>query len=102
MQLGWEPAIAGKKHALVFWLEKSWQVIVQSLNQWTVDDLWRTFEKEYMGTVYRVSCQWVIWRIQAHDLHHGGELAVLLGVQGIPIPELGDLGGHLTMPPKVR
>lgn len=28
--------------------------------------------------------------------HHGGQIAILLGTQGIEIPELGDLGGHLT------
>jgi hypothetical protein len=32
----------------------------------------------------------------SHDLHHGGELAILLGLQGIKIPDLGDRGGHLT------
>jgi hypothetical protein len=35
----------------------------------------------------------------AHDLHHGGELALMLGMQGIAVPELGDLGGHLTVSP---
>jgi hypothetical protein len=46
--------------------------------------------------MYAVSRQWVIWRITSHDLHHGGELAILLGLQGIDIPDLGDQGGHLT------
>ena len=32
----------------------------------------------------------------SHDLHHGGELSILLGMQGIEIPDLGDQGGHLT------
>ncbi|MGZ3610545.1 MAG: hypothetical protein ACXWPS_10080 [Ktedonobacteraceae bacterium] len=35
----------------------------------------------------------------AHDLHHGGELAVTLGMQNIAIPELSDLGGHIIEPP---
>jgi hypothetical protein len=34
-----------------------------------------------------------------HDIHHGGELAVMLGIQGIPTPELGDAGGHLILLP---
>ena len=34
--------------------------------------------------------KWILWRIMAHDLHHGGELAVTLGLQGIALPELGD------------
>jgi hypothetical protein len=32
-------------------------------------------------------------------MHHGGELALMLGMQGVGVPELGDLGGHLTYPP---
>jgi hypothetical protein len=35
----------------------------------------------------------------AHDLHHGGQIAIMLGAQGIAIPELGDFGGHINMPP---
>jgi uncharacterized damage-inducible protein DinB len=41
----------------------------------------------------------VIWHVLAHDIHHGGELVVMLAMQGIEIPEMGDSGGHLTMPP---
>jgi uncharacterized damage-inducible protein DinB len=32
----------------------------------------------------------------SHDLHHGGQIALMLGLQGIDVPELGDKGGHLT------
>ena len=38
----------------------------------------------------------MILHILAHDFHHGGELAVTLGMQGIALPELGDEGGHLA------
>lgn len=30
-----------------------------------------------------------------------GELALTLGMQGIAVPELGDLGGHITTPPLI-
>jgi hypothetical protein len=46
-----------------------------------------------------VSRQWTIWRILTHDVHHGGQLALMLGTQGIPVFELGDLFGHITLPP---
>jgi hypothetical protein len=29
-------------------------------------------------------------------LHHGGQVALMLGLQGVEAPELGDKGGHLT------
>jgi uncharacterized damage-inducible protein DinB len=74
-------------------------MIADTLNQWTTADLTRTYRHEYGGQAYAVSYQWTIWRILTHDVHHGGELALTLGQQGIALPELGDLFGHLTMPP---
>lgn len=97
--LGAEDAIAKDKAAILHWLEASWQMVAGTLAQWTAADLARTFRHEYQGTVYAVPYQWVIYRILTHDVHHGGELALMLGMQGIPAPELGDLFGHITMPP---
>ncbi len=97
--VGDESAIAGDKAAILLWMKASWQMIADTLNQWTVQDLWRTYRQEYSGKVYQVSFQWTIWRILIHDVHHGGELALMLGVQGLSVPELGDRGGHLVRPP---
>jgi|SRR3569833_1533445 len=87
---------------IVAWLTSTWQMIDRTLSTWTVDDLLVSYEHAYWGNVYAVSRQWTIWRIMAHDIQHGGQLTVLLSIQGIAIPELGDLGGHLTEPPIVR
>jgi len=96
--LGSEDAIAENPEELLRWLEASWQMIEKTLNSWTVADLEKTYKHPYQGKTYAISRQWTIWRILAHDLHHGGELAVMLGTQGITIPELGDFGGHITQP----
>jgi uncharacterized damage-inducible protein DinB len=98
-RLGPETAIADKKDEIIYWLEATWQMIADTLSQWTVEELSRTYNQEYWGKVYTISYQWTIWRIMTHDMHHGGELALMLGIQGIAIPELGDLGGHLVVPP---
>ncbi len=84
---------------LVRQLEISWQAIANVLDQWTIADLTRTYPHTYWGKTYAVSYQWTIWRILTHDVHHGGELALMIGMQGVHLPELGDLGGHLTKPP---
>ena len=84
---------------MVRWLEKSWRLIDRTLREWTAADLLRTYRHVYQGTAYAVSNQWTIYRILSHDLHHGGQLATTLGLQGIALPELGDLFGHLTFPP---
>ncbi|HEV2474201.1 MAG TPA: DinB family protein, partial [Chthonomonadales bacterium] len=94
-----EQAIAGDSGAPVRWLNESWRMVEDTLAQWTVEDLSAAYRHEYLGKVYAVSRQWTIWRIMAHDIHHGGQLSMLLYMQGISIPELGDLGGHLTEPP---
>ncbi|MFO7538829.1 MAG: DinB family protein [Chloroflexota bacterium] len=93
--------LTGQAAELVRWLEASWQMIEQTLNTWTVADLQKTYRHVWRGSTYAVSRQWTIWRIMAHDIHHGGELAIMLGAQGIEIFELGDLGGHIIEPPLV-
>ena len=94
----WEPeeAITENAAELVRRLEASWRMIDNTLTQWTVANLARTYLQPYQGKTYAVSYQWTIWRIMAHDIHHGGQIAVMLGMLGIDIPELGDQGGHIT------
>lgn len=96
---GLAEAIAHEREQVLTWLALSWQMVAATLEQLTVDDLWRTYPHEYYGQTYAVSYQWTVYRIFSHDQHHGGELALLLGMQGLSVPELGDLFGHLTMPP---
>ena len=91
-----EAAIAGNLTELLRWLEASWQMIETTLTTWTVADLTQTYRHIREGKMYVISRQWTIWRVLSHDLHHGGELAILLGLQDIEIPDLGDRGGHLT------
>jgi len=94
-----DEAIQANPAELVEGLEASWRMIEDALSRWTVADLDETFPLSYQGKNYALPRQWILWRIMAHDLHHGGELAVTLGIQGVDLPELGDQGGHLTPPP---
>ncbi len=94
-----EHAIGTTSSELVQWLEATWEMIEQTLTSWTVAELAQTYRHTWRGQTYAISRQWTIWRIMAHDIHHGGQLAIVLGMQGIEIPELGDLGGHLTATP---
>jgi uncharacterized damage-inducible protein DinB len=80
------------------WLALSWQPIESLLNEWTVNDLAQTYPHRFRGTDYVVSRQWTLWRIMSHDIHHGGQLALMLGMQGIEAFELRALGGHIVAP----
>lgn len=92
-------AVAGSPTELVRWLEITWRMIEETLTRWTVADLAQSYRHTYQGRTYAVSRQWTIWRILSHDIHHGGQLAILLRAQGVSSHELGALGGHLTEPP---
>jgi uncharacterized damage-inducible protein DinB len=94
-----DPAIGENADGIVHWLQASWEMIEANLNRWTVADLSWTYRQPYGGKVYAISRQWVIWRIMAHDIHHGGQLSILLAAQGIELPELGDNGGHIIEVP---
>ena len=84
---------------LVRWLEATWGMIAATLQQWQVSDLTRTYRHTWNGTTYANSVQWTIWRILTHDVFHGGELSLMLGLQGIESFELTALFGHITLPP---
>jgi uncharacterized damage-inducible protein DinB len=107
----WEEDPDGNKHivekaititeeaaALVHWLEITGQMVETTLKTWRVEDLARTYRHKWNGTVYAVSRQWTIWRILSHDIHHGGQIALMLGMQGIEAFELSGLFGHITLP----
>jgi uncharacterized damage-inducible protein DinB len=83
---------------LTEWLVLSWQPIQNMLSEWSVDDLFQTYPHRFRGTDYSVSRQWTVWRILSHDLHHGGQLAMMLAMQGIEAFELRALGGHIITP----
>ncbi len=92
-------AIADDAEGLVRWLNQSWQMIARTLNEWAVDDLSVSYRHIWNGQTWAPTRQWTIWRILSHDLHHGGELSLMLGLQGIEAFELSGLFGHITLPP---
>lgn len=84
---------------LIHWLETTWQMIAKTLTTWSVEDLAQTYHYTWNGQVYANSRQWTLWRILTHDVHHGGELSLMLGLQGVEAFELSGLFGHITLPP---
>ncbi|MBA3945493.1 MAG: DinB family protein [Herpetosiphonaceae bacterium] len=73
---------------LVSGLESTWQMIEAALLHWTPADLSETFQSPYPPeepgkAVHTHSRQWIIWHLLEHDLHHGGELSLILGMHGL-------------------
>ena len=69
-------------------LDETWAFIQACLRRWTPDDCAKTFPDEADGQVYDVSRSWVIYHVLEHDLHHGGEVSLILGMNGLRTPDL--------------
>ncbi len=69
---------------LVGGLEATWQMIKNVLALRTPADLDQTFSRRNE----LVSRQWIIWHVIEHDLHHGGEISLTLGMNGLDAPDL--------------
>ncbi|MCL5999039.1 MAG: DinB family protein [Chloroflexi bacterium] len=73
---------------LVQGLQDTWQVMQAALARWTPDDLQHLYEGKYGDEPYSLSRGWVIWHLIEHDLHHGGEISLTLGIHGLTAPDL--------------
>ena len=73
---------------LVQGLEATWQMIQDCLDRWTPANLADTFIEQQGEQTYSYTRQRIIWGILKHDLHHGGELFLTLGMHDLPTPEV--------------
>src|SRR5262249_14972105 len=71
-------------------LGATWQLIEACLARWSPADLDATFSRPrpHPRADEVFTRRWVIWHIVEHDLHHGGELSLTLGIHGLPAPDL--------------
>lgn len=65
-------------------LESTWQFMADCLTRWSLDDMHQTFPDDWDGKQVDLSRAWVVWHVMEHDLHHGGELSVTLGMHRLP------------------
>ncbi len=68
---------------LVHGLDETWAFIESRLQRWTPADCAKTFPDEADGQIYEVSRSWVIYHVLEHDLHHGSEVSLILGMNGL-------------------
>jgi uncharacterized damage-inducible protein DinB len=73
---------------LIRGLDETWAFIESRLQRWTPEECTTTFPDEWDGQTYDVSRSWVISHVLEHDLHHGGELSLILGMNGLPGPDI--------------
>jgi uncharacterized damage-inducible protein DinB len=65
-------------------LEETWAFIESRLQRWTPADCAMTFPDEWEdGKIHQVARNWVIYHVLEHDLHHGSEVSLILGMNGL-------------------
>lgn len=67
---------------LVSGLERTWDGIHTAIARWTPEQWAETFPGE-AGEPEIITRHWVIWHLIEHDLHHGGEISLTLGANGL-------------------
>jgi uncharacterized damage-inducible protein DinB len=82
-----EGAPARSASELVAGLESTWNMVQEALTSWTPNDLEQVFQAPE-GHPRQRSRQWIIWHLLEHDLHHGGEISLILGMHGLTALDL--------------
>ncbi len=81
---GLEESDARTAAELVDGLDRTWQGMTASLARWSPEEMRQTFQDDWNGKIVHLSRAWIVWHVLEHDLHHGGELSLTLGMHGIP------------------
>lgn len=66
-------------------LNRSWAAIKNSISRWTEDDLEQQFQRptpNQEGERPWRTRRYVVWHVAEHDVHHGGEISLILGMHG--------------------
>jgi uncharacterized damage-inducible protein DinB len=72
---------------LVNALERTWQLMQEAIARWTPAE-WEHILGGTPDEPETFSRSWVIWHLIEHDLHHGGEVSLALGMHGLEAPAL--------------
>ena len=53
-------------------------------DRWTPDDLQTEFSRPARHDGSVVTRAWTVWHVAEHDVHHTGEMSLILGMHGAP------------------
>lgn len=87
---GWEDDENHPRDAaeLVDAFDRTWGVVDDCLRRWTSEDLDVEFLRRRRTGTQTVTRRWVIWHLIEHELHHCGEISLILGTHGLPALDL--------------
>ncbi len=69
-------------------LQFTLEYIQSTIATWTPTDWVATMPGEGSHEPLVITRQWVIWHLIEHDLHHGGEISLTMGMYRLKAPDL--------------
>jgi len=72
--------------ALVDGLSRTWACVATSLKSWSDEDLDQRFQRPIPtreGERPWRTREYIVWHVAEHDVFHGGEISLLLGMHGL-------------------
>lgn len=76
-----------KAPALALALDETWSLMSSSLARWTTADLEEKFTRPTPNADGERPVHargWIVWHVAEHDVFHGGEISLTLGMHGLP------------------
>jgi uncharacterized damage-inducible protein DinB len=68
---------------LIQGLEATWRGMHEAIARWTPEEWLATWPGEDESEPEVITRPWVIWHLVEHDVHHGGEISMVLGAHGL-------------------
>ena len=73
---------------LVAGLNQTWALIQNAFDTWT-PERWAELRPNDPGQApENYSLSWIIWHLIEHDVHHGGEISLILGMNKLAGPDI--------------
>ena len=64
---------------------KTWDAVSAAMDRWTLEDLQTPVTAtDFWGREQTITPAWVLYRVIAHEAHHGAEISSILRVHGLP------------------
>jgi uncharacterized damage-inducible protein DinB len=73
---------------IVAGLQFTLDYIHSTIARWTPDEWALTIPGEGTHEPSVITRQWVVWHLIEHDLHHGGEISLTMGMYRLKAPDL--------------
>ncbi|MEJ2487437.1 MAG: DinB family protein [Anaerolineales bacterium] len=69
---------------IILGLEKTWNTMHEIISNWRPEDWKKTFpDEDDDNTPDVLTRPWIVWHMIEHDIHHAGEISIMLGSFGL-------------------